>query len=159
MEDWLGAYSSGTLHLIRTLHCFQHTFQHWYTLTRKYCQLFLGTVVGYSDGQAYGFAALFGLVEDLKLFTATVVDGHLVLDTSKYQLTSGITSVGGAAVSMRKHPSIEEETLTTHPTYYRHNICFYSRPSSYRQVSCMALCWFMLALRLSWPLPVKILRR
>ncbi|KFY80349.1 hypothetical protein V499_00785 [Pseudogymnoascus sp. VKM F-103] len=61
--------------------------------------LFLGAVVGYSDGQAYGFAALFGLVEDLKLFTATVVDGHIVLDTSKYQFTSAITSLGGAAVS------------------------------------------------------------
>jgi hypothetical protein len=55
-------------------------------------------------------------VEDLKLFTATLVDGHAVLDTSKYQLTSGITSLGGAAVSMRKHPLIAEETLTIRPT-------------------------------------------
>jgi hypothetical protein len=74
--------------------------------------LFLGTVIGYSDGQAYGFAALFGLVEDLKLFTATFVDGHAILDTSKYQLTSGITSLGGAAVSMRIHLLITRETLT-----------------------------------------------
>lgn len=74
--------------------------------------MFLGTVIGYSDGQAYGFAALFGLVEDLKLFTATFVDGHAILDTSKYQLTSGITSLGGAAVSMRMHLLITRETLT-----------------------------------------------
>lgn len=115
MEDRLGAYSFGMRYPIRTLHYSQHTLRHRCTLIPKYCQLFLGTVVGYSDGQAYGFAALFGLVEDLKLFTATIVDGHLVLDTSKYQLTSGITSLGGAAVSIiRKHPLITEETLTTH---------------------------------------------
>jgi hypothetical protein len=93
--------------------------------------LFLGTVIGYSDGQAYGFAALFGLVEELKLFTASFVDGKLVLDTSKYQLTSAITSLGGAAVSIKSIPNIMEQMLTTGPTSYRHNIFFCFRHSSY----------------------------
>ncbi|KAJ5126487.1 major facilitator superfamily domain-containing protein [Penicillium atrosanguineum] len=59
--------------------------------------LFLGSLVGYADSQAYGFAALFGLVEDLGLFIAKVVDGKIVLDTTKYQLSAGMTSLGGAA--------------------------------------------------------------
>ncbi|KAH8701558.1 major facilitator superfamily domain-containing protein [Talaromyces proteolyticus] len=59
--------------------------------------LFLGTVIGYADSQAYGFAALFGLVQDLELFTLSVVNGQLALDTTKYQLSAGITSLGGAA--------------------------------------------------------------
>ncbi|KAK5991739.1 putative transporter-like protein [Cladobotryum mycophilum] len=57
--------------------------------------LFIGAVVGYADGQAYGFAALFGLVEDLKLFSEKMVDGVVVLDTAKYQLSSGMVSLGG----------------------------------------------------------------
>ncbi|KAJ5946131.1 major facilitator superfamily domain-containing protein [Penicillium verhagenii] len=58
--------------------------------------LFLGTIVGYADSQAYGFAALFGLVKDLSLFTETVVNGKVVMDTTKYQLTAGIVSLGAA---------------------------------------------------------------
>ncbi|KAL3455420.1 major facilitator superfamily domain-containing protein [Aspergillus heterothallicus] len=59
--------------------------------------LFTGSLIGYADGQAYGFAALFGLAEDMGLFTLKLVDGAISIDTSKYQLTAGITSLGGAA--------------------------------------------------------------
>ncbi|KAL2833556.1 major facilitator superfamily domain-containing protein [Aspergillus pseudoustus] len=59
--------------------------------------LFIGSLIGYADGQAYGFAALFGLAEDMGLFTLKLVDGEIAIDTSKYQLTAGITSLGGAA--------------------------------------------------------------
>ncbi|KAL4862803.1 major facilitator superfamily domain-containing protein [Aspergillus spectabilis] len=58
--------------------------------------LFIGSLIGYADGQAYGFAALFGLAEDMQLFALRLVDGQVELDTSKYQLTAGITSLGGA---------------------------------------------------------------
>ncbi|CAL5866024.1 uncharacterized protein PFLUO_LOCUS231 [Penicillium psychrofluorescens] len=58
--------------------------------------LFLATIVGYADSQAYGFAALFGLVKDLKLFTETIVNGEVVMDTTKYQLSAGIVSLGAA---------------------------------------------------------------
>ncbi|CEL03049.1 hypothetical protein ASPCAL04207 [Aspergillus calidoustus] len=59
--------------------------------------LFIGSLIGYADGQAYGFAALFGLAEDMKLFAFKLVEGGIEIDTSKYQLTAGITSLGGAA--------------------------------------------------------------
>ncbi|KAJ5552822.1 major facilitator superfamily domain-containing protein [Penicillium frequentans] len=58
--------------------------------------LFLGTIVGYADSQAYGFAALFGLAKDLNLFTETVVNGNVVTDMTKYQLSAGIVSLGAA---------------------------------------------------------------
>lgn len=59
--------------------------------------------MNYADSQAYGFAALFGLVDDLQLFVATIVDGKVVLNTTKYQVTSGISSIGGVVVSVREH--------------------------------------------------------
>ncbi|KAL2862519.1 major facilitator superfamily domain-containing protein [Aspergillus lucknowensis] len=58
--------------------------------------LFIGSLIGYADGQAFGFAALFGLVEDMQLFVVKIVGGEVVLDTNKYQLAAGITSLGGA---------------------------------------------------------------
>lgn len=74
-----------------------------YELTRLYSQLFLATIVGYADSQAYGFAALFGLVKDLNLFTETIVNGEVVMDTTKYQLSAGIVSLGAAVVSTGIH--------------------------------------------------------
>jgi hypothetical protein len=35
----------------------------------------------------------------MKLFAFKLVEGGIEIDTSKYQLTAGITSLGGAAVS------------------------------------------------------------
>lgn len=70
-------------------------------LTKQCAQLFIGSLLGYADGRAYGFAALFGLVQDLKLFTAHITDGQVMLDTTKYQLSSGIVFLGGAAVQWR----------------------------------------------------------
>lgn len=75
--------------------------------------MFLATIVGYADGQAYGFAALFGLVKDLKLFTETIVNGEVVMDTTKYQLSAGILSLGAAVVSTWSRVFISKvETLT-----------------------------------------------
>ncbi|KAI7973456.1 hypothetical protein EIK77_000077 [Talaromyces pinophilus] len=68
--------------------------------------LFLGTLIGYADGQAFGFSALFGLVQDLKLFTVSLVNGQPVVDESKYQLAAGIVSLGGAAVRRTESNSI-----------------------------------------------------
>jgi hypothetical protein len=56
--------------------------------------------VGYADSQAYGFAALFGLIQDLELYSATLVNGAVVVDTAKYQLTAGMASLGAAVVSI-----------------------------------------------------------
>lgn len=56
-------------------------------------QLFFGSLIRYAVSQAYGFAALFGLVEDLGLYTARVVDGKVVLNTTKYSLSAGMVSL------------------------------------------------------------------
>lgn len=77
-----------------------HVYMLRYALIIICCQLFLATIVGYADSQAYGFAALFGLVKDLKLFTETIVNGEVVMDTTKYQLSAGIVSLGAAVVSI-----------------------------------------------------------
>jgi hypothetical protein len=75
-------------------------------MSEFFLQLFLGTLIGYADGQAFGFSALFGLVQDLKLFTLTLVNGQPVLDQTKYQLAAGIVSLGGAAVRRTESNSI-----------------------------------------------------
>ncbi|KAK4498080.1 hypothetical protein PRZ48_010736 [Zasmidium cellare] len=59
--------------------------------------LFISAVVGYSDSQAYGFAALFGLVTDLKLFAFKTVNGQAALDLSKYSLSASIANLGAVA--------------------------------------------------------------
>lgn len=60
-------------------------------------KLFVSAVVGYSDSQAYGFAALFGLVTDLKLYAFKVVNGQTALDLSKYSFSSAIANLGAVA--------------------------------------------------------------
>lgn len=57
----------------------------------------MSAVVGYSDSQAYGFAALFGLVQDLKLYALKVVNGQPSLDLSKYSLSAAIANLGAVA--------------------------------------------------------------
>lgn len=54
-------------------------------------------MVGYSDAQAYGFAALFGLVQDLKLYAFKVVSGQPALDLSKYSLSASMANLGAVA--------------------------------------------------------------
>jgi MFS transporter, ACS family, allantoate permease len=61
-------------------------------------QMFVGMCIAYADTQAYGFAALFGLVEDLRLFTVSVVKGQPVIDTTRYQFSAGIAALGSIAV-------------------------------------------------------------
>ncbi|KIW73782.1 hypothetical protein PV04_01874 [Phialophora macrospora] len=59
--------------------------------------LFFGSIVSYADTQAYGFAAIFGLVQDLKLFVVKIVGGTPAIETSKYQLSAGISTLGAVA--------------------------------------------------------------
>ncbi|KAF7126013.1 hypothetical protein CNMCM5793_002372 [Aspergillus hiratsukae] len=59
--------------------------------------LFLANIIGYADTQAYGFAALFGLVEDLKLYTVEIVNGQQAMNMEKYQWTAAIIALGSAA--------------------------------------------------------------
>lgn len=62
--------------------------------------MFIGMCIAYADTQAYGFAALFGLVEDLNLFTVSgIIKGQTVIDTTRYQFSAGITALGSMAVS------------------------------------------------------------
>jgi MFS transporter, ACS family, allantoate permease len=56
--------------------------------------------MAYADTQAHGFAAIFGMVQDLKLFVVKLVDGKPSIDTTKYQLSSGMTTLGAVAVSI-----------------------------------------------------------
>ncbi|KAF2162953.1 hypothetical protein M409DRAFT_26805 [Zasmidium cellare ATCC 36951] len=61
-------------------------------------RLFISEIVSYSDTQAYGFAALFGLVQDLKLYALKVAgDGQVTIDLSKYSFSSSITNLGAVA--------------------------------------------------------------
>jgi hypothetical protein len=58
--------------------------------------------VGYADAQAFGYAALFGMVVDLKLFDIPLVNGipdaaHISLH--KYSFASGMPQLGSLVVS------------------------------------------------------------
>jgi len=55
--------------------------------------LLFGAIVSYADTQAYGFAALFGLVIDLDLYSF----GPAGLDTSKYSFSASIYQLGSLA--------------------------------------------------------------
>lgn len=97
-------------------------------------QLFLGAIVSYADTQAYGFAALFGLVNDLKLFVLKAVGGKPVIDTTKYQLSAGMSPLGAAAVSISPLNPLYYVGLIL----YRVNIHYYSSRSSSQPVDSMA---------------------
>lgn len=56
----------------------------------------------YSDTQAYGIAAIFKMIQDLKLysiiFTDSVAAGY-ILDLNKYQLSTIMAALGSLVVS------------------------------------------------------------
>jgi len=56
--------------------------------------MLIASLLAYTDAQAYGMAAIFGLIQDLKLFVATISDGKIVLDLTKYQWSNSITNCG-----------------------------------------------------------------
>ncbi|CAK7216880.1 hypothetical protein SBRCBS47491_002980 [Sporothrix bragantina] len=59
--------------------------------------LFIAALFLYADAQAYGIAAIFGLVQDLGLYSLSVVDGAVVLDLSRYSMTACIYYLGAVA--------------------------------------------------------------
>jgi ACS family allantoate permease-like MFS transporter len=61
--------------------------------------MLIASLLAYTDAQAYGMAAIFGLIQDLKLFVATISDGKIVLDLTKYQWSNSITNCGSMFVS------------------------------------------------------------
>ena len=95
--------------------------------------------MSYADSQAFGFAALFGMVQDLNLYSASFVDGQLVLDLSKYQLSSGISAIGGAVVSLEQNPNVNMVDADRVQSFRRGNIYFCSQRSFSRLVGYMAV--------------------
>ena len=61
-------------------------------------QMFLSGLIVYMDSQAYGSSAIFGMIEDLNLFTVVSTD-PLITETSRYSWGSSITSFGSISVS------------------------------------------------------------
>ena len=72
-------------------------------------QIFFANIVGYGDTQVYGFAALFGLVTDLNLYSLKLEDGKPTLDTSKYQWTTAIVPLGIVVVRAYLHYSLSSK--------------------------------------------------
>ncbi|KIW09919.1 hypothetical protein PV08_11695 [Exophiala spinifera] len=60
--------------------------------------LFFAAIIAYSDSQAYGFAAIFGLVQDMNLFVPKIQHGEIYLDLSRYQWTAAIPTLGSVAM-------------------------------------------------------------
>lgn len=67
--------------------------------------MFVAALFLYADAQAYGTAAIFGLIQDLGLYTILVLDGAVVVDISRYSMAAGIYFLGAVAVS-KKHPVV-----------------------------------------------------
>lgn len=61
--------------------------------------MFVAALFLYADAQAFGTAAIFGMVQDLGLYTLSVVDGAISIDLSRYSMASGIYYLGAIAVS------------------------------------------------------------
>ena len=58
--------------------------------------------MGYADAQAFGYAALFGMVVDLKLLDIPVVNGvpdYAHTSLHKYSFASGMPQLGSLIVS------------------------------------------------------------
>ena len=55
-------------------------------------------MIGFADSGAFGFAALFGLVKDLKLYTVQIVNGEQTQNTDRYSWAAAIYNLGSAAV-------------------------------------------------------------
>lgn len=82
--------------------------------------MFFSGLIVYMDSQAYGSSAIFGIIEDLKLFTVVSTD-PLVTETSRYSWGSSITSFGSISVSSvtshwRFPPSSKKSRMTNGPT-------------------------------------------
>tara|TARA_R110002060_G_scaffold35765_1_gene46671 strand:+ start:1490 stop:1720 length:231 start_codon:yes stop_codon:yes gene_type:complete len=60
-------------------------------------QLFFTGVFGYLDSQAFGLAALFGMIKDLNLFTIVSID-PLVTSTNKFSWCASIPAFGSVIV-------------------------------------------------------------
>lgn len=58
--------------------------------------MLVAVLLQYSDTQSYGFAAIFGLIQDLKLYEFTAQG----LSLTKYQWTSSIANFGSMFVSI-----------------------------------------------------------
>lgn len=58
------------------------------------------------------------MVKDMKLFVLKLVDGHVELDTSKYQLSAGISTLGAVAVCLlRSKMTSQEADIPTQGQY------------------------------------------
>lgn len=68
--------------------------------------MLIASLLVYTDVQAYGMAAIFGLIQDLKLFVATISDGKIVLGLTKYQWSNSIVNCGSMFVSNMFHRQI-----------------------------------------------------
>lgn len=56
-------------------------------------------MIGFADSGAFGFAALFGLIKDMKLYTMQLVNGEETQNTDRYSFAAAIYNLGSAAVS------------------------------------------------------------
>lgn len=56
--------------------------------------MLVASLLAYTDAQAYGMAAIFGLIQDLKLYVASISNGQIVLDLTKYQWSNSIANCG-----------------------------------------------------------------
>lgn len=64
--------------------------------------MFLSGIVTYFDSQAYGVAAIFGMIQDLKLYSIISLDPP-VESLTKYSWTTTAQVFGGLAVSYLFH--------------------------------------------------------
>ncbi|KAF1823031.1 MFS general substrate transporter [Dissoconium aciculare CBS 342.82] len=65
--------------------------------------LFIGAALGYADAQAFGFAAIFGMIQDLKLYHIPVINGVArvdLLDTERYSLAAAMPQLGSLVLPM-----------------------------------------------------------
>ncbi len=58
--------------------------------------MLIACLLQYSDTQSYGVAAIFGLIQDLKLYTIT----HTGLSLVKYQWSTSVANFGSMVVSI-----------------------------------------------------------
>jgi hypothetical protein len=64
--------------------------------------------LGYADAQAFGFAAIFGMIQDLKLYHIPVINGVArvdLLDTERYSLAAAMPQLGSLVVSRILNPN------------------------------------------------------
>ena len=69
------------------------------TPSDHFAKTFVSGLLTYADSGAYGVAALFNMIQDLKLYKLISID-PLVLDLTKFSWSSSITFFGGMVVSL-----------------------------------------------------------